>query len=75
MAQDLPQIGYIGVGLMGHGAAANILAKGYELTILGNRNRVPVEDLGTARRARGAIAQNRSRRHATRGIHLPAVER
>jgi 3-hydroxyisobutyrate dehydrogenase-like beta-hydroxyacid dehydrogenase len=45
MAQDLPQIGYIGVGLMGHGAAANILAKGYELTILGNRNRVPVEDL------------------------------
>ena len=45
MAQDLPRIGYIGVGLMGHGAAANILANGYALTILGNRNRAPVEDL------------------------------
>ncbi|MBS0559305.1 MAG: NAD(P)-dependent oxidoreductase [Proteobacteria bacterium] len=45
MERDKPRIGYIGVGLMGHGAAANILAKGYPLTILGNRNRAPVEDL------------------------------
>jgi 3-hydroxyisobutyrate dehydrogenase-like beta-hydroxyacid dehydrogenase len=44
MSQDL-RIGYIGVGLMGHGAAKNILAKGYALSILGNRNRAPVEDL------------------------------
>jgi 3-hydroxyisobutyrate dehydrogenase-like beta-hydroxyacid dehydrogenase len=44
-------VGYIGVGLMGHGAAANILAKGHALTILGNRNRAPVEDL-VARGAR-----------------------
>lgn len=39
------RIGYIGVGLMGHGAAKNILLKGYPLTILGNRNRAPVDDL------------------------------
>ena len=39
------RIGYIGVGLMGHGAAKNILMKGYPLTVLGNRNRTPVEDL------------------------------
>lgn len=45
------RIGYIGVGLMGHGAAANILAKGYGLTVIGNRNRTPVEDL-VARGAR-----------------------
>jgi 3-hydroxyisobutyrate dehydrogenase-like beta-hydroxyacid dehydrogenase len=42
---DRPRVGYIGVGLMGHGAAKNILAKGYPLTILGNRNRAPVDDL------------------------------
>jgi 3-hydroxyisobutyrate dehydrogenase-like beta-hydroxyacid dehydrogenase len=38
-------IGFMGVGYMGHGAARNILAKGYALTVLGNRNRVPVDDL------------------------------
>lgn len=43
--QEKPRIGYIGVGLMGHGAAKNILLKGYPLTVLGNRNRAPVEDL------------------------------
>ena len=30
---------------MGHGAAKNILEKGYPLTILGHRNREPVDDL------------------------------
>lgn len=39
------RVGYIGVGLMGHGAAKNILLKGHSLTILGNRNRAPVDDL------------------------------
>jgi 3-hydroxyisobutyrate dehydrogenase-like beta-hydroxyacid dehydrogenase len=39
------RVGYIGVGLMGHGAAGNILRHGYPLTIMGHRNRVPVEDL------------------------------
>jgi 3-hydroxyisobutyrate dehydrogenase-like beta-hydroxyacid dehydrogenase len=39
------RVGYIGVGLMGHGAAKHILMKGYPLTILGHRNRAPVDDL------------------------------
>ena len=39
-------MGWIGVGLMGHGAAKNILVKGgHPLTILGHRNREPVDDL------------------------------
>ncbi len=40
-----PRIGFIGVGLMGHGMAKNIVEKGYALTVMGNRNRAPVEDL------------------------------
>src|SRR4029453_11389817 len=47
------RIGYIGVGLMGHGAAGNILKGGYPLTVMGHRNRAPVEDL-VARGAREA---------------------
>ncbi len=39
------KVGFIGVGLMGHGIAKNIVEKGYALTILGHRNREPVEDL------------------------------
>ena len=39
------RIGYIGVGLMGHGAAKNILEHGYPLTVVGHRNRAPVDDL------------------------------
>src|SRR5262245_41396029 len=39
------RIGYIGVGLMGHGAAKNILERGYPLTVMGHRNRGPVDDL------------------------------
>ncbi len=40
------RVGYIGVGLMGHGAAKNILERGdHQLTIMGHRNRQPVEDL------------------------------
>ena len=38
-------IGFIGVGLMGHGMAKNIVEKGYALTVMGHRNRTPVEDL------------------------------
>lgn len=48
-----PTIGWIGVGLMGHGAAGCILGKGWSLSILGHRNRQPVEDL-VARGAREA---------------------
>ena len=39
------RIGFIGVGLMGHGMAKNIVEKGWPLTVMGHRNRKPVEDL------------------------------
>ncbi len=39
------RIGFIGAGLMGHGMAKNIVEKGYPLTVLGHRNRAPIEDL------------------------------
>jgi len=39
------RIGFIGVGLMGHGMAKNLTEKGFALTVLGHRNRAPVEDL------------------------------
>jgi 3-hydroxyisobutyrate dehydrogenase-like beta-hydroxyacid dehydrogenase len=38
-------IGFVGVGFMGHGMAKNIIKKGHPLTILGHRNREPVDDL------------------------------
>ncbi|MSP83343.1 MAG: NAD(P)-dependent oxidoreductase [Alphaproteobacteria bacterium] len=45
------RIGFIGAGLMGHGAAANLVAKGFRLSFLAHRNRKAAEDL----LARGAI--------------------
>jgi len=42
---EIKRIGYIGVGLMGHGAASNILKHGYPLTIMGHRKREPVDEL------------------------------
>ena len=39
------KIGFIGLGFMGEGMAANILAKGHSLTILGHKNRAPIERL------------------------------
>lgn len=39
------KVGFIGAGLMGHGMAKNIVEKGWPLTVLGHRNRQPVEDL------------------------------
>jgi 3-hydroxyisobutyrate dehydrogenase-like beta-hydroxyacid dehydrogenase len=39
------RVGFIGVGMMGHGMAKNLLAKGFPLCVLGHRNRAPVEDL------------------------------
>jgi 3-hydroxyisobutyrate dehydrogenase-like beta-hydroxyacid dehydrogenase len=38
-------VGFIGLGLMGHGIAKNIVEKGYSLTITGHRNRKPIDDL------------------------------
>ncbi|MBK1699175.1 NAD(P)-dependent oxidoreductase [Rhodovibrio salinarum] len=39
------RVGFVGVGLMGHGMAKNIVEAGYSLSVLGHRNRTPVEDL------------------------------
>lgn len=39
------RIGFVGVGLMGHGMAANILKGGYPVTVIAHRNRAPVEGL------------------------------
>ena len=39
------RIGFIGIGMMGHGMAKNLLAKGFPLTFKVNRNRSNIEDL------------------------------
>lgn len=39
------KIGFIGVGMMGHGMAKNLIEKGFPTTVFGHRNRAPVEDL------------------------------
>jgi len=44
-------VGFIGLGLMGHPMASNILAKGNDLLVMAHRNRMPVDDL-VARGAR-----------------------
>lgn len=40
-----PSIGFVGVGLMGHGIAKNLLAKGFPLALRVHRNRAAAEDL------------------------------
>ena len=42
---DKPRIGFIGIGLMGHGIAKNLVTKGFPLTVRVNRNRTPLADL------------------------------
>lgn len=42
---DKPRIGFVGVGLMGHGIAKNLVTKGFPLAVRVNRNRKPLEDL------------------------------
>ena len=39
------RIGFVGAGLMGHGAAKHILQAGYPVTVIANRNRAPIDDL------------------------------
>jgi 3-hydroxyisobutyrate dehydrogenase-like beta-hydroxyacid dehydrogenase len=41
-------IGFIGIGMMGHGMAKNLLAKGFPLTFKVNRNRSNLDDLVAA---------------------------
>ncbi len=38
-------VGFIGVGMMGHGMAKNILEKGNDLLVMAHTNRAPVDDL------------------------------
>ena len=57
-------IGFVGVGLMGHGMGKNIVEKGYPLTVIAHRNREPVEDL-MKRGAREAASLEDLARSAT----------
>jgi 3-hydroxyisobutyrate dehydrogenase-like beta-hydroxyacid dehydrogenase len=53
MAEDRQEtVGFIGLGMMGHGMAKNIVEKGYPLAVTAHRNRKPLEDLV----GRGAVA-------------------
>jgi 3-hydroxyisobutyrate dehydrogenase-like beta-hydroxyacid dehydrogenase len=45
MSNDKPRIGFIGLGLMGHGMTKNLISKGFPLTIRVHRNRKPAEDI------------------------------
>jgi hypothetical protein len=45
------RVGFVGVGLMGHGMAKNLVEKGWPTTVLGHRRREAVEDL----KRRGAV--------------------
>jgi 3-hydroxyisobutyrate dehydrogenase-like beta-hydroxyacid dehydrogenase len=45
------RVGFIGLGLMGHGMAKNIIEKGYPLTVIAHRKRGAVDDLVS----RGAV--------------------
>ena len=43
-----PRIGFIGVGMMGHGMAKNLLAKGFPLSFTVHRDRSRLADLVAA---------------------------
>jgi len=45
MADTAEKIGFVGLGLMGHGMAKNIVEKGYPLAVVAHRNRKPIDDL------------------------------
>ena len=45
MTQNKESVGFVGLGMMGHGMAKNIVEKGYPLTVLARSNRKPVEDM------------------------------
>jgi 3-hydroxyisobutyrate dehydrogenase-like beta-hydroxyacid dehydrogenase len=62
MTGDTETIGFLGLGLMGHGMAKNIVEKGYALTIAAHRNRAPIDDLVS----RGAVEVRTAREVAER---------
>jgi 3-hydroxyisobutyrate dehydrogenase-like beta-hydroxyacid dehydrogenase len=39
------KIGFVGVGMMGHGMAKNLMKHGYQVTVMAHKNRKPIEDL------------------------------
>lgn len=39
------RVGFIGLGMMGHGMAKNLLEKGYPVATMAHRNRAPLQDL------------------------------
>jgi 3-hydroxyisobutyrate dehydrogenase-like beta-hydroxyacid dehydrogenase len=70
---EKPRIGFIGVGLMGHGAAKHIMETGgFPLTILGHRNREPVEDLVRRGAVEAASAADLARRSDAVVLCLPS---
>jgi 3-hydroxyisobutyrate dehydrogenase-like beta-hydroxyacid dehydrogenase len=66
------RIGYIGVGLMGHGAAKHILQRGYPLTVMGHRNRAPVDDLVAHGAREAATAAEAARQSDVLFLCLPS---
>ena len=64
----LPRIGFIGIGMMGHGMAKNLLAKGYPLTFKVNRDRSSARRPDRRRRAGG---EDERRGRARRRHRLP----
>ena len=69
------RIGFVGAGLMGHGAAKHLLQAGHRVTVMAHRNRAPIDDL----LGRGA-AEARSVGELTAGAEvvmlcLPDAER
>ena len=72
----LDRVGFVGVGLMGHGMAKNIVEKGHPLTIVAHRNREPVEDL-KSRGAKevGQPARTRRSRATSSSSASPAARR
>ncbi len=43
--EEKPVIGFVGVGLMGHGMAKNVVENGYDLLVTAHRKREAVDDL------------------------------
>ena len=66
-----PRIGFIGVGYMGHGMAANLLRKGHAVQVMGNRNRAPVEDLRAAGATEAGSAADMAREVDVLHLCLP----
>ena len=58
-----PVVGLIGVGLMGHGIARNVAAKGFDLVVLEHPGNQPLDEL----RALGATNALTSRRSSLTG--------